>query len=90
MENSGIAINPDSSGGARVELGCKHQHGLLYVVPGNMNWVCTAEERPGHALAGFLKELSALDDPRVTDIMRRWGLYFRELPLEAQKGADER
>ncbi len=82
MANYGLTITPDSDGGARLEAGCEHQRGLLYVISGNMNWVCGQEHRPAHSLAGFFRELSQLNDPGVTDLMRRWGLYFRELSLE--------
>jgi hypothetical protein len=34
-----------------------------------------------HALSGFFKELTALGDQRVKEVMQRWGLYFRERPL---------
>lgn len=85
MAENGITITPDSDGGVRLEAGCEHQHGLLYVINGNMNWVCDQEHRPGHSLAGFFKELSNLNDSGVTDLMRRWGLYFRELPLESHQ-----
>jgi hypothetical protein len=66
----------------RLQVSCIHQSGLLYVVPAEKSWVCSQEMLPAHALAGFLKELTALDDPRIADIMQRWGVYFRELPLD--------
>ena len=28
------------------------------------------------------KELAGLEDPRVKEAMQRWGLYFRERPLD--------
>ena len=43
-------------GNTRVLLGCTHQRGLLYMVPAEKSWVCTADMLPGHALAGFLGE----------------------------------
>ena len=42
-----------------------------------------------HALAGFMKQLVELDDPRVNQLMRRWGLYFRERPLASQQDEGE-
>ena len=66
----------------RLQVSCMHQSGLLYVVPAEKSWVCSQELMPAHALAGFLREVMALEDPRVSDIMQRWGVYFRELPLE--------
>lgn len=65
---------------------CQHQAGRLYVVEGaEANWVCSSQARPSHSLAGFLKELDQLNDPRITALMRRWGLYFRQLPLPAEQ-----
>ena len=79
---NGITIK-QGSGGSRVEMECEHQHGLVYVVPGDASWVCTDDLRPAHAIAGFLKELTRLDSIQVNDAMQRWGIYYRELPLEA-------
>ena len=72
---------------ARVQVSCPHQSGLIYVVPSERSWVCTDELRPAHALAGFFREMIALDDPRVADLMQQWGIYYRSLPLDAD-GAD--
>ena len=81
----------DGAGGKRVELECKHQNGLLYVVPGEASWVCSDEYRHAHALSGFFKDLLQLRDDRVREIMQRWGLYFRERPLASQdEDVDER
>ena len=68
---------------ARVQVTCPHQSGLIYVVPGERSWVCSDELRPAHALAGFFRELIALKDPRVENLMHQWGLYYRSLPLES-------
>ena len=38
---------------------------------------------PGHALAGFFRELAALNDRSVQDLMGQWGIYYRELPIDA-------
>ena len=81
MTEHGVTIKPGRAM-TRVQVSCMHQSGLLYVVPAEKSWVCSEELLPAHALAGFLKELTALDDPRVGDIMQRWGIYFRELPLD--------
>ena len=78
------AVVKGGSGGRRVELQCEHQNGLLYVVPSEASWVCSEELLQVHALAGFLKELTELNDPRVKDAMQRWGLYFRDRPLVTQ------
>jgi hypothetical protein len=65
---------------------CPHQNGLLYMVPAERSWVCSDEHRHAHVLAGFFKELSGLDDPRVRAAMNRWGLYYRERPLDEEPG----
>ena len=69
------------TGSKRIEIQCKHQNGLLYVVPSEASWVCSEDLLHAHALAGFFKQLAELNDSRVKEIMRRWGLYFRERPL---------
>jgi hypothetical protein len=77
----GFTIHP-GRGQVRIELECQHQHGLVYVTEGaEMNWVCSNRRRPAHSLAGFFKELTQLKDARVRELMQRWGLYFRPLPL---------
>ena len=84
MSNYGLTVKHDT-GGKRVELECEHQNGLLYVVPSEASWVCSEDLLHVHALAGFMKQLSQLDDPRTRDLMQKWGLYFRERPLAAKE-----
>ena len=67
---------------SRVQISCMHQSGLLYVVPAEKSWVCSQEHMHAHALAGFLGELTDLGDSRVKGLMQKWGIYFRQLPLE--------
>lgn len=67
-------------GGASVGMECPHQNGLLYMVPGDRSWVCEDELRPAHVLAGFFKDLVAMDDARIREAMNRWGLYYRSRP----------
>ncbi len=74
---------------ARVQVSCPHQSGLIYVVPGDRSWVCSDELRPAHAMAGFFRELVALKDPRVENLMQEWGLYYRSLPLEEDSSGGE-
>ena len=74
---------------ARVQVTCPHQSGLIYVVPGERSWVCSDELRPAHALAGFFREVVALKDPRVEDLLQQWGLYYRSLPLESDTDGAE-
>ena len=83
MGEFGLNVKHDS-GGKRLEMECKHQNGLLYVVPSEASWVCSEELVHAHALSGFFKELTALGDQRVKEVMQRWGLYFRERPLASE------
>ena len=73
--------------GKRLEIQCAHQNGLLYVVPSEASWVCSQEHLHAHALAGFLGELGRLQNPQVKELMQRWGLYFRERPLQEAEEA---
>ena len=80
MPESGITIKAGQEG-SRIELQCPHQNGLLYAVPGEASWVCSPELLPAHAMAGFLKELVKLSEPRVQGLMQRWGLYYWDRPV---------
>ena len=82
MSSYGLTVKGES-GSKRVELECEHQNGLLYVARSEATWVCTDELLHVHALAGFLSSLVELDDPRVKEAMQRWGLYFRDRPLDS-------
>ena len=79
----GLTIKEDT-GSKRVEMECPHQNGLLYIVPSEASWVCLQENLHAHALAGFFKELVGFKEPRIKGLMARWGLYFRERPLNLQ------
>ena len=79
----GLTLHPSETGD-RLEMQCKHQNGLLYMVPAESSWVCSDEDRHAHVLAGFFNEMSALELPAVKEIMNRWGLYYRERPLHEQ------
>ena len=87
MSQFGLTVKRDS-GGHRIELQCKHQNGLLYVVPSEASWVCTDELRHAHSLAGLFKQLAELDDPRVKEAMQRWGVYFRPRPLAPEEDGE--
>ena len=65
----------------RIEIECEHQNGLIYVVPSEASWVCNGANLPAHALAGFFRELGELSDGRITELMQRWGLYYRSRPI---------
>ena len=83
MADIGLSIKPGEEM-TRIQVTCEHQSGLLYVVPAERSWVCSRDRMPAHALAGFFRELVALKDPRVQELMQSWGIYFRQLPLESQ------
>lgn len=89
MVEFGLKVKHDT-GGKRVEIQCKHQNGLLYVVPSEASWVCSDDLIHVHAIAGFFTELLELKDKRVTDAMRRWGIYFRKRPLVPGDEDDEK
>ena len=78
-------IAKTSEGMSRVQMSCMHQSGLLYVVPSEKSWVCSQNLMPAHALAGCLREIVALEDVRVKEIMQRWGVYFRQLPIKSDE-----
>lgn len=80
MEAGGFALKI-GKGSASIGMECPHQNGLLYMVPGDRSWVCEDDLRPAHVLAGFFKDITALDDARIRDAMNRWGLYYRSRPL---------
>ena len=77
----GITVKHDQDS-KRIELRCQHQNGVIYIVPSEASWVCPTEHLHAHALAGFFGELLQLPIPQLKDLLQRWGLYFRERPLE--------
>ena len=81
----GVTVK-EGTGDTRVDIQCTHQSGVLYVVPAEASWVCQPENIHAHAMAGFLRELVELGDPRVQDLMQRWGLYYRARPIESEEG----
>ena len=82
MAEHGMTITA-SDDMTRIQVTCEHQSGLIYVVPAERSWVCKLESMPGHALAGFFRELAALNDRSVQDLMGQWGLFYRGLPIDA-------
>ena len=80
MPNFGLTVKHGSDA-KRIELQCEHQNGLVYVVRAESSWVCSEDLLHAHALAGFLRELTDLNDPRITAAMQRWGIYYRPRPL---------
>ena len=73
----------------RIRAVCEHQRGQIYVVAAERSWVCDKEFLPAHALAGFFRELNALEDPKVNGLMQQWGIYYRQLPKEQDDDAEE-
>ena len=84
MEDHGLEIR-SGQGLSRLHMGCSHQRGLLYMVPAEGSWVCSQEMLPAHALAGFLGELTELQQPSVQRLMNKWGISYRRLPLDAEE-----
>ncbi len=80
MSNFGLIVKHDAEG-KRIEMQCEHQNGIVYVVRGESNWVCSDELLHAHSLAGFFRELGELDDDRIASVMQRWGIYHRSRPL---------
>ena len=81
MAEHGVTVNQGTDM-TRIQVSCQHQSGLIYVVPAERSWVCDAEKLSAHALAGFFRELVALNHPGVRDLMGQWGIYYRQLPLD--------
>ena len=79
--DSGIVLKK-SNGGDRIQISCKHQNGLIYVVPSTANWVCDEKSVHAHALAGFLKDVFDLNLQSIDEIAQKWGIYYRERPLD--------
>ena len=84
--NTGLRITPGDEM-TRIQVTCEHQQGLIYVVPAKRSWVCSSQSLPAHALAGFFRELVGLQRPEVSDLMRQWGIYYRQLP-RSESSAD--
>ena len=84
MSDNGLTVNQGTDM-TRIQVTCKHQSGLIYVVPAERSWVCDPEKVSAHALAGFFRELVALNHPGVRDLMGQWGIYYRQLPLEGNQ-----
>ena len=84
MAENGLTVNQGTDM-TRIQVTCEHQSGLIYVVPAQRSWVCDPEKVSAHALAGFFRELVALNHPGVRDLMGQWGIYYRQLPLEGDR-----
>ena len=83
MTTSGLDVIPGKDM-PRIKVVCEHQSGLIYVVPADLSWVCDQINLPAHALAGFFRELSLLDNKDVQGLMQQWGIYYRQLPKEQE------
>ena len=88
MAETGITVK-SGEGMTRVQVTCGHQSGLIYVVPASRSWVCSEALIPAHALAGFFRELVALKLGPVAELMKDWGIYYRQLPLAAEENSEE-
>ena len=88
MSGFGLTVK-GGTGSKRMELVCEHQDGLLYVVPAEASWVCSDELLHVHALAGFFKQIAALDNEEVKGAMQRWGLYYRDRGVSPRQPGEE-
>ncbi len=86
MVDTGLTIT-QSDEMTRIQASCEHQHGLIYIVSAERSWVCLKERLPAHALAGFFRELVALDQPAIQQLMQEWGVYYRQLPQSGEQAA---
>ena len=87
MTTSGLEIIPGNDM-TRIKAVCDHQSGLIYVVPADRSWVCDQEFMPAHALAGFFRELTSMENTEVQELMQQWGIYYRQLP-DDQEDSEE-
>ena len=87
MTTSGLEIIQGNDM-TRIKAVCDHQRGLIYVVPADRSWVCDQEFMPAHALAGFFRELTSLENKKVQELMQQWGIYYRQLP-DDQEDSEE-
>ncbi len=84
MAEQGISIK-NASEGKRINLTCDHNAGVIYIVPSEASWVCNRETIAAHAISGFFKDLTNLQNSQIDQIMQKWGLYYRSLEvLEAE------
>ena len=88
MAEYGLTVKPGEEM-TRIQVSCPHQSGLIYIVPAERSWVCSSEQVPSHALAGFFRELVELKDPTVENLMQSWGIYYRQLPLEGDPSGSD-
>ena len=88
MTTFGLDIIP-GDGMTRIKAVCDHQSGLIYVVPADRSWVCDQEFMPAHAIAGFFRELTSLDNKEVQELMQQWGIYYRQLPKDQEELEDQ-
>lgn len=84
MTISGLDVIPGNDM-TRIRAVCEHQSGLIYVVPADQSWVCDQANLPAHALAGFFRELTSLENKDVQDLMQQWGIYYRQLPKDGDQ-----
>ena len=85
---NGLTITPGEDM-TRIHVACEHQQGLIYVVPAERSWVCDSEYLPAHALAGFFRELVGLRSTEVQQLMKEWGVYYRQTPRTIEQTSDQ-
>lgn len=62
----------------RIELSCEHKSGTVYMVPSESSWVCKDQNLDSHALSGFLSDIVKVTDPKILELMQKWGIYYRD------------
>ena len=77
-------FDSQKDGITRLALKCAHQNGMMYAIPSDKSWVCDEDSRFAHVVAGFMGDLTSLNDPRVDALMQQWGLYYRTLPIDSE------
>ncbi len=80
MIEQGISIK-NASEGKRINLCCDHNSGVIYIVPSEASWVCNQENIAAHAISGFFRDITKLEDLQIEQIMQKWGLYYRDLKI---------
>ena len=68
-----------------IEASSSNQHGLIYITHGApKNRVEKPEEMVSHTLAGLFKALDQIDAARIQNLMRDYGLVYRELEIDTE------
>ncbi|MFL2756434.1 MAG: hypothetical protein ACJ0BE_04140 [Dehalococcoidia bacterium] len=80
MDNQEFSFGSDmhiGESGNRIKLSCDHHNATMYIVSSESNWVCKKDSIHNHSIAGFLNDLTNLDDKNIEHLMQKWGIYYR-------------